>query len=156
MPRVSADEYFLQGAEWVATRGTCTRRQVGCILVNRRGHIIATGYNGPASGAPHCIDAGHACLGAKALSGTNLEQCEAIHAEQNALLQCKDVYDINTAYVTTSPCITCVKLLLATSCQRIVFRTAYAHDQQSRDLWHKLRQHQTQPKPIWIEMPHGH
>lgn len=155
MSRVAADEYFLRGAEWVSSRGTCARRKVGCILVNKRGHIIGTGYNGVAAGADHCIDAGHACLGATAKSGQNLEQCEAIHAEQNALLQCGDVYQIYTAYVTHSPCITCVKLLLATSCQRIVFRNAYAHDQASRALWHKLRQHTNLPKPIWIEIPHG-
>jgi hypothetical protein len=39
-------------------------------------------------------------------SGTGLDVCEAIHAEQNALLQCKDVEQIDTAYVTAMPCMT--------------------------------------------------
>lgn len=69
----------------------------------------------------------HACAGAKAPSGTQLDACQAIHAEQNALLQCRDVYHIHTCYVTTSPCVTCTKLLLNTSCERIVFLDEYPH-----------------------------
>jgi dCMP deaminase len=67
----------------------------------------------------------HACPGAESPSGTNLDGCHAIHAEQNALLQCRDVWEIETCYITTSPCVTCVKLLLNTSCQRIVFNEEY-------------------------------
>lgn len=64
----------------------------------------------------------------------NLDGCQAIHAEQNALLQCRDVYAIHTAYVTASPCMTCVKLLLNTSCERIVYVEEYPHSA-ARDLW---------------------
>lgn len=77
----------------------------------------------------------YACAGAKAASGTQLDACEAIHAEQNALLQCRDVYAIHNCYVTVSPCITCVKILLNTSCRRIVFSEKYAHDAAARALW---------------------
>jgi dCMP deaminase len=76
----------------------------------------------------------HACSGTKSPSGTNLDACQAIHAEQNALLQCRDVYDIHTAYVTASPCVTCCKLLLNTGCRRIVFVEEYPHPA-ARDLW---------------------
>jgi dCMP deaminase len=101
--------------------------------------VLATGYNGVAAGLPHCNheDAGsfpHACSGAKAPSGTNLDGCQAIHAEQNALLQCKDIYQIHTAYVTASPCMTCVKLLLNTSCERIVYVEEYPHNEAGK-LW---------------------
>lgn len=73
--------------------------------------------------------------GKKWPSGHNLDACEAIHAEQNALLQCRDVYKIETCYVTVSPCLTCVKLLMNTSCRRIVFRKRYAHDNAAHALW---------------------
>jgi deoxycytidylate deaminase len=56
--------------------------------------------------------------GAKFKSGEGLDVCQAIHAEQNALLQCKDVYDIETIYCTVSPCIHCVKLLLNYFCKK--------------------------------------
>lgn len=149
--RPTRDQWAIQLAQLTAQRSTCCRRQVGCVLLNERGHVLATGYNGVAAGMPHCNDVAvasydpesgeaegtyhpHACQGAKAPSGTNLDGCQAIHAEQNALLQCKDAYQIHTAYVTASPCMTCTKLLLNTSCQRIVFVEEYPHNQ-AQALW---------------------
>lgn len=148
MSRPSRDQWAMELAQVTAKRSTCCRRNVGCVLVNSRGHIIATGYNGVAAGMPHCNeDIGrpsadgkvvpyypHACIGATAPSGTNLDDCQAIHAEQNALLQCKDVYAIHTAYVTVSCCVTCVKLLLNTSCERIVFLEEYPHSE-AKKIW---------------------
>lgn len=133
--RPTKDEWALRLAIITSQRATCARRQVGCVLLDVRGHVLATGYNGPYAGAAHCIEV--PCAGAKAPSGTRLELCEAIHAEQNALLQCRDVHAIDTCYVTTSPCVTCVKLLLNTSCRRIVFVEPYAHDAEARKLWTK-------------------
>lgn len=131
--RIGRDEYFMSIAELVARRSTCKRRQVGCVMVNARGHIVATGYNGVPSGFPHCID--HApCLGANLPSGQGLDQCFAVHAEQNAMLQCADVFAIDTCYTTASPCIQCIKLLLNTSCREIVFRVEYPHGE-SKILW---------------------
>ena len=141
MSRIKIDEWGIRLANVVATRATCLRRQVGCVLLNSRGHILATGYNGVAAGERHCNEwphpythHPHACPGAGAPSGTNLDGCRAIHAEQNALMQCRDVWEIETCYTTTSPCMTCVKLLLNTNCTRIVFATEYAHIE-AKALW---------------------
>ena len=132
MNRPTPESYFLAMAQLAATRGTCSRRKVGCILVSERGHVLATGYNGVASGQPHCQD--KPCAGACLPSGEGLELCEAIHAEQNALLQCRDVFEIDTCYCTASPCITCVKLLMNTSCRRIIFFEEYPHHE-AKNLW---------------------
>lgn len=148
--RLSRDEWALKLALLTAQRTTCCRRAVGCVLLNARGHVLSTGYNGVAAGLPHCNEETlydvdphdvkpvvlhmHACSGAKAPSGTNLDGCQAIHAEQNALLQCRDMYAIHTAYVTASPCMTCTKLLLNTSCQWIVYVEEYPHSA-AKDLW---------------------
>lgn len=131
-PRPDINTYFVSMAILASSRASCSRRKVGCILTNFRNHVIATGYNGPASGQPNCND--HPCAGASLPSGEGLNLCEAIHAEANALLQCRDVWSINTAYVTASPCISCAKLLLNTSCKKIVFLDEYPHTE-SRDLW---------------------
>lgn len=167
MSRLSRDAWATGLAELTAQRGTCLRRQVGCVLLNERGHVLSTGYNGVAAGMPHCnemveepiyapeyttVIAGevmkvqeckgfrdtfpHACPGAHAASGTNLDGCHALHAEQNALLQCRDPWQIHTAYVTASPCMTCTKLLLNTSCRRIVFKEVYPHSE-AEVLWLK-------------------
>lgn len=132
--RLSIDQWAMTLAVDTAKRSTCVRRSVGCIILNSRGHVMASGYNGVASGLPHCYEPGHSCKGALAPSGTNLDGCQAIHAEQNALLQCRDVYAIETIYVTASPCLTCTKLLLNTSCKRVVFLERYPHDEAER-LW---------------------
>ena len=135
MKRPSLDEYFGVMAEVVSSRGTCTRRKVGCVLVSADNKVLATGYNGVPSGFPHCID--EPCEGAKYRSGLGLDKCEAIHAEQNALLQVSDVGLIETAYCTTAPCIHCIKLLLNTGCYRIVFNQDYPHSVVSKALWEK-------------------
>ena len=138
--RPDRDTWLLRMAHLVAERGTCLRRRVGCVLVNKRGHVLATGYNGVAAGLPHCNDMAadgsypHACIGATAASGTCLDDCQALHAEQSALMQCHDVYAIEAAFVTLSPCVTCTKLLLSTSCERIVFSEVYPQPQAQR-LW---------------------
>ena len=132
MGREVSDFYFLKMALLVSERGTCARRKVGSIFVNKRNHVIATGYNGNPSGFPHCTD--KPCAGAKSKSGTDLDKCEAIHAEQNALLQCKNVYDIDRVYTTLEPCVHCVKLLLNTSTQQIIYGEKYVHDL-ARNLW---------------------
>jgi dCMP deaminase len=134
--RPSKDDYFIEIAKTVATRGTCVRRTVGCVLVNKRNHILATGYNGVYAGSPHCID--KPCRGAEHTSGQGLEVCEAIHAEQNALLQCHNIYDIEKCYCTVSPCMTCIKLLLNTSCRNLIFPTLYI-DAEPLELWTKAK-----------------
>lgn len=113
-----------------SSRGTCGRRKVGCILVNRYNEVLATGYNGPHSGAAHCID--KPCPGRNIASGQGLHLCEAIHAEQNALLQCADVHQIHTVYCTASPCVLCMRLLANTSVRRIVFVEEYPHYESER------------------------
>ncbi len=131
--RPTRDELYSAIARLIATRGTCARRQVGCVLVDARGRILATGYNGVASGQKHCRD-GVPCSGANSASGTDLDSCEAIHAEQNAILLLQDPWAVETAYVTTTPCTSCVKLLLGTSCKRIVAGSAYPQPQ-AMQLW---------------------
>ena len=52
--RPTRDEWAMSMAKITALRATCLRRQVGCVLLNARGHVLATGVNGVASGLPHC------------------------------------------------------------------------------------------------------
>ena len=153
--RPSVDQWAMRMAVVVASRSTCLRRSVGCVLLDKRNHVLATGYNGVAAGMSHCnhiestpvghkdhwTDAGkfivehpYACSGANSPSGTNLDGCEAIHAEQNALIQCRSPHDIFTVYTTSSPCVQCVKMLMNTSARRIVFLEEYPHSR-AKDMW---------------------
>jgi dCMP deaminase len=136
-------EYFMAMAVLVSSRGTCGRRRVGCVLTDKHNHVIATGYNGVAKGAKHCTD--EPCAGRFCTSGTGLDLCEAIHAEANALLQCRDTQSIVRAFCTASPCVHCVKLLLNTSCQEIFFLEEYPHSDAQR-LWESQGRLWTQVK----------
>lgn len=161
--RPTLDETFLEVAAVLARRATCLKLQVGCVLVDTRGRVLSTGYNGVARGMPHCnertgfnfvyangVDESRPLTGQHTGTATvysnacnhgqpfpaGADLCEAVHAEQNALLQCRDVDRIATAYVTHAPCQRCVKELLNTGCGRIVFRTG-SEQPQARELWAK-------------------
>lgn len=73
------DEYFLAFAQLASTRASCPRAYVGAaVVLNKR--IIATGYNGAASGEPDCFEVGCEIVE---------DHCiRAQHAETNALAQC--------------------------------------------------------------------
>ena len=130
--RPTKHDYFLRMATLVATRGTCARRAVGCVLVDNHGYVAATGYNGNGRGQTHCID--KPCAGAHYKSGDGLDKCEAIHAEQNALLQCKNTQELKECYITLSPCVMCVKMLLNTSVSHIIFIEEYVNTDAER-IW---------------------
>lgn len=134
MLRPSFDETWLEVAQVLAKRGTCVRRKVGCVLTDRNGICLGTGYNGTGRLQPHCISS--RCSGATLLSGTGLDNCLAIHAEQNALLSCVDTSKIHNCYTTTAPCIQCVKMLLNTECQNIIFMEEYPH-LDTKNIWEK-------------------
>lgn len=150
--RPGPDQTWLAVASIISKRSTCLRRAVGCVLLDARGHVLSTGYNGVATGQPHCNEevmvvshpiggevrvqstTPNACPGWKAVSGTGLDNCKAVHAEQNALLQCRDPWAIEVCYCTVSPCMTCIKLLMGTTCRRVIFLEEYPHEE-ARNWW---------------------
>ncbi|MDR3070044.1 MAG: cell division protein DedD [Propionibacteriaceae bacterium] len=125
----SWDEYFLGIAKAVAARAKCSRRRVGAVLVLDR-RIIATGYNGAASGLPDCLEG--ACprgqlsydeipgLGDYDRPGTP-GFCIAIHGEVNALLYATHDTQGAVAYITDQPCPGCRKALAAAGIVRAVW-----------------------------------
>ena len=115
-------EYFLHIAKAVAAATTCPKRAVGCVIVDVHDHIIATGYNGVAKNQAHCKGSGNALE--YFTDGSRVDcadGCKAVHAEQNALLQCFDVNSIHAAYLTYSPCMPCAKLFANTSVKVIYY-----------------------------------
>ena len=118
------NKYFLEMAEHVSTMSTCSRRRVGCVIVDNHFQVMSTGYNGVASGMPHCNE-GNPCPAAEAESGADLDGCYAVHAEINALIQCRSPQDIDTIYVSVTPCVQCLKALMNTGCKTIVARHKY-------------------------------
>ena len=133
--RPDVDSWYLDMCNVVKRRGTCIRREVGCILTDKNGYILSTGYNSVPTGMPHCID--KPCAGAACKSGEGLNLCCASHAEEVALIKCQDIHKIDTCYCTASPCELCIRRLLSTSCKRIVFIEEYPHTK-SKELWESV------------------
>ena len=128
--RPSLDTVMLDIAKCLAQRATCSKLAVGCVLTDKHGRIIGSGYNGVPRGIAHCID--KPCAGATAPKGEDL--CQAVHAEQNALLTCRDPEQIATCYTTHAPCLRCTKMLLNTSCLSIIYANN-DYETAAKDLW---------------------
>jgi dCMP deaminase len=115
--RKSWDEYFMDIAFQVAGRSTCSRLQVGSVLVKNK-RIKATGYNGSPRGLNHCTDKGchmkdNHCI-------------RTIHSEVNCLLEAApEEREDATLYVTHRPCPECQKLIITCGIERVVYCIDY-------------------------------
>ncbi|WP_308533895.1 deaminase [uncultured Peptoniphilus sp.] len=130
--RKSWNEYFMEITQLVAERSTCDRAFVGCVLVNKDNRIVSTGYNGTASGNPHCIDVDHRMRDGHCIA--------TIHAEINALLYCaKEGIAVKGAkcYVTHFPCLNCTKALIQAGITSIYYHEAYRVDDYCLELLEK-------------------
>lgn len=107
----------------LAKRSTCPRRSVGAIITDDKGIILGTGFNGVPRKYPHCTQEAQ-CPGFSQPSGQS-DKCMAIHAEQNAIINCHDISRASIIYCTTLPCFTCMKMILNTTIQKIVYADSY-------------------------------
>jgi dCMP deaminase len=114
----------------VAERSTCLRAKVGAVIVRDRS-ILATGYNGSPAGLPHCNEPGVGCLvyESKTPDGEVEQNCfRTIHAEINAITQAarngNAIRDADV-YVTHSPCIHCLKVLINTGVRTVYYGEEY-------------------------------
>lgn len=127
------DKRFIDVACLVGSWSTCIRngRQVGAVITKNR-RIIATGYNGAPAGVKNCKERGE-CLRDKMgiKSGTRLEMCYGLCAEQNAIAQAAKMgsnVENATIYVTHRPCPVCTRLIINAGIKRIVFKDDYPND----------------------------
>ena len=136
--RPSWHQYFLTITRQVAERSTCTRAKVGAVIVRDK-NILATGYNGAPAGLPHCTEVGCLVYTSRTPAGELEENCfRTIHAEINAIAQAaKNGAGIRDAdiYITHTPCIHCLKVLINTGIRRIF----YEHDYKTHTLSEILR-----------------
>lgn len=135
-PRPDWDTYFMDIAHVVARRSNCCRRHVAALIVRER-RIVSTGYNGTPRGVKNCFEGGCARCAGNAPSGSSLEECICVHAEQNAICQAA-YHGIRTAgatiYVTISPCLTCAKLIINAGIREVVYGGDYAFTEQTEKL----------------------
>lgn len=114
---------WLNMAPEVAALSTCTRLQVGALLISLDGErMLAYGYNGGPRGGPNAplLDE----------QGNDFW----IHAEANALVKTRPVEPFH-AILTHTPCIRCASLLINAGVVKVIAMERY------RDLagWHLLQ-----------------
>ena len=80
--RPSWDEYFLEIAELVGSRGTCDRGRAGTV-VTRDKRILTTGYVGAPVGVKDCDEVGHELHTVINTDGTASRS--SMHKDANAL-----------------------------------------------------------------------
>ena len=136
--RPSWDEYFLQMAELVGTRGTCDRGQAGAVIVKNK-RIISTGYAGSPVGLDHCDEVGHEMHTVKGEDGTESRHCiRTAHAEQNAIANAARVgsaIEGGTLYCKFLPCYTCAKMIINSGIVRVVTIKDYHASKQSKEIF---------------------
>lgn len=130
--RPSWDEYFIEIAKVVSSRSTCLRRRYGAVIV--KDHVIvSTGYNGAPRGSLNCIDRG-TCRRQElnVPAGERYELCEAVHAEQNAIVngapeRMKDStiyiagFEENSEFAEGKPCLLCKRMIQNAMIKEVVF-----------------------------------
>lgn len=89
MERRDKQNYYLDIAEAVITRGTCLRRNFGAIIV-KNDEIISTGYTGAPRGRKNCNEIG-VCIRQtmNVPRGERYELCRSVHAEANCIISAK-------------------------------------------------------------------
>lgn len=128
-------DFFLSVARLFESRSTCSRVQVGAILV-KDGRIISTGYNGVLPGAKHCnemhfatVDWAHTALDSDVSKEHHaFSSVNELHAEQNVIAfaarngVCTDGC---TLYTTLAPCPDCSKLIAAAGIKAVYYLQEY-------------------------------
>jgi dCMP deaminase len=114
MERINRNELNLRIAYLISQRATCQRLGVGAIIT-RDNRIVATGYNGPVKGSPHC----------SILGCDTSEHCQhAVHAEANAIYFAAR-YGVSlegcTLYVTHSPCRKCAEAIVNAGIDSVIY-----------------------------------
>ena len=157
------DIYFHKVCEAVASKSPCLSRKIGAILV-KDNIVIATGYNGPTRGIPHCgrdrfekdevlreamkdvlpaVAGGIMTICPRQLlnykSGEGLHLCPAEHAERNCIASAARVgasVRETTLYMNcVLPCKNCITLLINAGIREIVVEDTVHYDKYSEFIY---------------------
>jgi len=157
------DTYFHNICNAVGSKSNCLSRKIGSILVKDKS-IIASGYNGPSRGIPHCdsLERREAIISAFGIkdpftinelkqklnkcprqvlgykSGEGLEICIAAHSERNCIIDAArrgvNVYG-STLYLNTGiPCKDCLVEIINSGMQEIVCEKKFSYDKMTNFL----------------------
>jgi dCMP deaminase len=110
------DFLYLNIAKLVAERSKANRKKVGAVLVKNK-NIVSFGWNGTPSGFNNACE-----------DDNNCTLSLVVHAEANAICKAAKMgLSIEGAdlYLTLSPCIECIKLIIQSGIKRVIFSEKY-------------------------------
>jgi dCMP deaminase len=132
---ISWDDYFMGVAILSGHRSKDPNSQVGACIVSPEKKIVGIGYNGFPIG---CSD-DELPWERKADSVNDTKYPYVCHAELNAIMNSNSANLKGcTIYVTLFPCNECVKLLIQSGIQRIVYLSDKYHDTESAEAARKM------------------
>ena len=140
--RPSWDEYFLEMANLVGTRGTCDRGRAGAVIVKDK-RVLTTGYVGSPVGLPHCDEVGHQMHTVIHEDGGSSMHCiRTAHAEQNAVNNAarNGVSLLGaTVYCRMTPCYKCAQSIINVGIVRVVAERDYHASKITKEIFKKAK-----------------
>ena len=143
---MTKDEYYLGIALAVAKKSTCLKKQYGAIIV-KNDQVLATGYNGPVRGEPHCTKCTKVSSDKDMLEYSS---CPACHAEMNAIISASRNEMLGATlylagYITSTgeenlnvePCEICLRLIKNAGIDRVVTNNGVLYVRDSNGILRK-------------------
>jgi len=122
--RLGLYDYAMLMAKSAALRSEDPVHQVGAVALTSDGRIVATGYNGLASGVDATFEQWHS---------QNWRLLHVVHAEMN-LCSLFSRGEVATVVTTVAPCQHCAKVLIAHGIRYVVYESEYARDSAGLDI----------------------
>lgn len=143
-PKRAWSHIRMEMARIIAKRSLCSRDQVGAIITDTHNRVIGEGYNGPPAGFIHgdqpCVKwCTRAVEYAKGLIlpgalADDYSDCPSLHAEANALMMSDRTARLGgSIYVTSFPCVSCLKLISNSGLKSIYIGVDGAHEYRYRE-----------------------
>ena len=143
---MTKDEYYLGIALAVAKKSTCLKKQYGAIIV-KNDQVLATGYNGPVRGEPHCTKCTKVSCDKDMLEYSS---CPACHAEMNCIISASRDEMLGATlylagYITSTgeenlnvePCEICLRLIKNAGINRVVTNNGVLYIRDSNGILRK-------------------
>ena len=114
--RPSFEQVYMNFAEAIARRSSCSRLQVGTVITTpdfRK--VLSIGYNGNAAGLKNGCDRDEP------------GNCGCLHSEENAVINCDSPrYVEKVVFVTHRPCAMCAKRIINLgNVTRVIYKNEY-------------------------------
>lgn len=125
---IAWDEYFMANAILVSARSKDPHNRVGACIVNDENKVLSVGYNGLTRGM-NDDNFDWLSSGEKTGIKKNIKDYYVVHAERNAILNCRGISDDlkgSTLYVTWYPCCECAKEIIQAGIKKVVYLRMYS------------------------------